>query len=85
MNLDIAFGAVLKRLRSESGLSQEELADMSGFHRTYVSLLERGMKTPSLTTLQRISDALDIPTHQMVFMIEEEAAKSRGGSRRAPK
>jgi transcriptional regulator with XRE-family HTH domain len=85
MDLDVAFGTILKRLRLERGLSQEELADLSGFHRTYVSLLERGLKTPSLTTLQRIAGAFKIPTHQMVLMIEEEAARVRPGTRKAPK
>ena len=35
----------VKRVRKERGLSQEELADRAGVHRTYVSQIERGVKT----------------------------------------
>jgi transcriptional regulator with XRE-family HTH domain len=79
MYLVTAFGVVLRRLRNEKGMSQEELANISGFHRTYLSLLERGLKTPSLETLRKISQGLEIPMHQFVFMLEEEIIKSNHG------
>ena len=55
--LAAAFGAVLRDVRKERGLSQEDLGFESGYHRTYVSLLERGLKSPSLQTLA-LPDAL---------------------------
>ncbi len=72
MDLESAFGTVLRKLRNEKGFSQEVLANMSGLHRTYLSLLERGVKTPTLETLKRISKALDIPMHQFVLLVEQE-------------
>jgi len=51
----------LQRLRREKGWSQEDLAFESGIHRTYVSGLERGVRNPTLTVVQRLADALRVP------------------------
>ena len=52
-----SFGQVLQQLRRDSGLSQEELGFASGYHRTYISLLERGHKSPSLRTIFELAKA----------------------------
>jgi DNA-binding XRE family transcriptional regulator len=54
-----AFGAVLKAARKAKGLSQEELAADAAIDRTYPSLLERGLREPTLTVLIQLADALD--------------------------
>lgn len=54
------FGIVLREIRIENKLSQEKLAEYCDLDRTYISLLERGHRQPSLTTLFKISKALDI-------------------------
>ncbi len=54
------FGQALKEARLTSGLSQEELALQSELDRTYVSMLERGVKIPTLTTLGKLSKSLSI-------------------------
>jgi transcriptional regulator with XRE-family HTH domain len=51
--------ANLKRLRLAQGWSQEELADRAGLHRTYVSGVERGVRNPTVTVLEKIAKALD--------------------------
>ncbi len=43
-----AFGQVLHDVRSERKISQEQLGFEAGYHRTYISLIERGLKKPSL-------------------------------------
>jgi len=58
--LEAAFGAVLRQLRESKGLSQEELADQCGIHRTYVSQLERGLKSPTLRLVWQICVSLEI-------------------------
>jgi len=54
-----AFGAALKALREERGLSQEAAALACGIDRSYFGKLERAEKMPTLTTVWRIADALD--------------------------
>jgi len=55
MTPEEAFGNVLRDIRQEHSLSQEELGFESGYHRTYISLLERGRKSPSLNTIFQLA------------------------------
>lgn len=57
-DLQQRFGQIVRRRRQETGLSQEELADEAGLHRTYVSLLERGQRNPSLAVIKVLASAL---------------------------
>lgn len=52
--------ANLKRVREETGLSQEELADRAGVHRTYVSKIERRVVNYSLDSLAALAFALGV-------------------------
>ena len=62
------FGRLARRRRAEAGLSQEALAGMAGLHRTYVSLLERGRRAPTIDVLSRLAAALGTT---MVSLVEE--------------
>lgn len=53
-----AFGEVLRQARAVRGLSQQDLALEAELDRTYISLLERGLRQPTLTTLVVLADAL---------------------------
>jgi transcriptional regulator with XRE-family HTH domain len=52
------FGNVIRRRREAAGLSQEALADEAGLHRTYISLLERGLRTPTIEVVRQLAEAL---------------------------
>ena len=69
-SLEISFGQVLQQLRQERGFSQEELGFRSGYHRTYISLLERGLKSPSLRTLFQLARALKVDASQLISSVE---------------
>ncbi len=58
--------AQLRKLREERGLSQEELADLAGCHRTYVGMLERKLGNPSLAVIGAIADALGVDVARLV-------------------
>jgi len=70
-SLEISFGRVLQQLRRERGLSQEELGFRSGYHRTYISLLERGLKSPSLRTIFQLAEALEVGPSQMILSVQQ--------------
>ena len=48
----------MRALREKLGMSQEEVAERAGVDRTYISILERGLKSPTLDTMERICAAL---------------------------
>lgn len=56
----------LRELRQERGLSQEELADLAGCHRTYIGMLERKLGNPSLSIIGAIAYALDVDVAQLI-------------------
>jgi transcriptional regulator with XRE-family HTH domain len=61
-----AFGGVLRDYRQKAGISQEELAARAGVDRTYVSLLERGLRQPTLDSLFRLAKSLDVAAATLV-------------------
>ncbi len=72
MDEAVAFGKVLRRLRKEAGLTQEQLGLEADLRRTYVSILELGQQQPSLSTLIKLARALDRPASSVVAAVEEE-------------
>ena len=70
MDIIKIFGANIKKYRNELGLSQEELAEKSGLHRTYISSIERFQRNVSLENVQRIADALNVEVH-LLFISNE--------------
>ena len=72
----IAFGRVLREARRQKGLSQEDLAGDADFDRTYPSLLERGLRTPTLTVLFQLADVLDVSAASLVTKTLEELNRS---------
>ena len=66
-----AFARALRRARKRSDMSQEALGFDSGYHRTYISMVERGQMTPSLRTILSIAAALNMPAAQLVGDVEK--------------
>jgi transcriptional regulator with XRE-family HTH domain len=60
LSLKQRFGKAIRRRRRELDLSQEELAEMAELHRTYISNIERGELNPSLETMEKLVNALNI-------------------------
>lgn len=81
MLLPQAFGQVLRAARNAAGLTQAELAHRCELDRTFVSLLERGLRQPSLTTLFAIGQVVGVPPYELVRETEEviEKAGRSGG------
>lgn len=71
-SLKHVFGAVLRQARIDAGLSQESLALQSGLDRTYISLLERGLRQPTLTSLFALACSLRVAPHILIRRTEED-------------
>ena len=56
----------IRQLRRDRGLSQEELSELCGLHRTYVGSVERGERNVTLSTLEAFSNALDVSVPQLL-------------------
>jgi DNA-binding XRE family transcriptional regulator len=56
----LMFGEQVRRLRLERGLSQMELAELAGAHRTYISSLESGRRNVSLNLIHQLADGLGV-------------------------
>lgn len=71
-NIAIAFGRVIRKLRKQKGLSQEELGFESDLQRIYVSKLELGQQQPSITTIFKLAKGLDCTPTELIYKTEEE-------------
>jgi len=60
------FGSRIRAIRKELAMSQEELGDVAGLHRTYIGHLERGEVNPSLINILRVAKALKVDPSSLV-------------------
>lgn len=60
------FGQNVRRLRVERGLSQEQLADKAGLHRTYIGMIERAEKNITLCNIEKLATALDVTIEKLL-------------------
>jgi transcriptional regulator with XRE-family HTH domain len=63
------FAVRLRQIRQLKGLSQEELADRAGLHRTYVGSVERGERNISIDNIECLAKALEI---DIIELLKEE-------------
>lgn len=61
------FARNLREIRVKQGLSQEELADIAGLHRTYVGSVERGERNISIDNMERLATALKINIQDLLI------------------
>lgn len=64
------FGNVLRELREANHISQEKLAEYCELDRTYISLLERGLRQPTITTVFKLAKALNILPSHLIEKVE---------------
>ena len=71
---EISFGLVLRNIRTIKKISQDELAEKSGYHRNYIGMLERGEKSPSLRTIFNLAATLGVTASALIIQVEKKLA-----------
>ncbi len=64
-------GDRLRQIRQSKGLSQADIEKRTGLRRCYISRLENDHTVPALQTLEKVSQALQIPIYQVFYKLEE--------------
>jgi transcriptional regulator with XRE-family HTH domain len=68
--IQLGFGAAVRGIRESKKLTQEQLAELSDVHVTYVSQIERGLKNISLFNVHRIAYGLGVTAGQLLVEAE---------------
>ena len=69
-SLQRKFAALVRAKRDAAGMTQEELAHKAGIHRTYLSLLERGLRTPTIEVVRLLAKGLKTTMTALVAELE---------------
>lgn len=77
MDPGLAFGQVLRAVRKEVGLTQEELALTADIDRTFVSMIERGERQPTVRVIFRLAAALRVSPSQLILLTEQSVENGR--------
>lgn len=70
----LAFGKVLRSVRKEAGLTQEQLALAAGVDRTFVSLVERGLNQPTIRMVFKFASALHVLPSKLIELTEAQTS-----------
>lgn len=68
-----SFGNKLKQARKRAGISQEALAERADLDRTYISLLERGLRNPTLECIGKLARSLDTTVAELCSIDKEQS------------
>ena len=66
----------VQKIRMQMGLSQERLAEMAGFHRTYVSQVERSVANATTDNIQKLADVLSVPVARLFEVQKGDSPES---------
>lgn len=77
IDFGLAFGAVIRRLRKQAGISQEKLGFDAELQRNYISLIELGRYQPTLSTVFKLAYALHVSPASLVEQVERQFADPR--------
>lgn len=67
----VAYGNAVRAIRQDKKISQEELGDLCGLHRTYISDIELGKRNVSLENIDKIAHALQVKKSELFIEVEQ--------------
>jgi len=65
------FGKTIRHFRVKMGLTQEEFAELTGFHRTYIGQIERGERNPSLKNIEILANSIGISMDDLFVQLRK--------------
>lgn len=68
----LQFGRRIRQLRKNDNLSQEQLAEITGLHRNYIGMVERGERNPSLLNINILAQAFQLSLSQLLDLTDIE-------------
>ena len=69
----VKFGQRIRELRKARNLSQEQLAELTGFHRNYIGMIERGERNPALVNIEIFANTFEIRLSELfIFEVKNE-------------
>ena len=71
------FGKEISLLRKRLSISQEELGFRAGLHRTYVSQIERGIKSPTLGVILKLAHTLGLSAAKLISAVERKTQQAK--------
>lgn len=71
MKVEEVFGKIIKENRTKRSISQEKLSEITGLDRTFISLIETGKRSPTLTTIIKIANGLNIKPSELLSEFEK--------------
>jgi len=74
---NLAFGKILRNFRLQKNLSQESLSFDAKLSRAFISLLERGLRSPTLDTIYLLAQALDVSDTEIFNALSKELENAR--------
>ncbi len=77
MDLKQMIGARIKEVRARRGLTQEQLSERIDINSKYLSSIERGKENPTLNTLIKLAQSLDVNINEFFTMVEIEDSEKR--------
>jgi len=72
-DIRVRFGFVIRTLREAKELTQEELADRSRIHRTYLSDIERGSRNVALINIERLASSLSVTLAELFIQVDRSS------------
>ena len=76
MSIQEVCGSVIKKIRTQKGMTQEELAWKCDVDKVFIYRIESGINQPTITTLFKVAKGLNISCSLLISQIEEELKKS---------
>lgn len=70
-DIRVRFGFVVKTLREKLALTQEDLAEKAGIHRTYLSDIERGSRNVALINIERLAHSLSVSLQELFKRVDQ--------------